>query len=226
MDRAGALAVVDRALSKFPELRRVRCGSPVHVSWVQTTTMDLSWRARRPGDRQCARSSNLSRRWRLRQQCRHSTLGSAGSRVKTVHETGSSPEGAARPPPIAPRPSWTCHSRQLQSTISLRWTSSEAMTRQNEAAFLLHRFMAGALAPRCYGRSQDQLGLASAAAVVGMRPCARRHESATRRRAISWATPRVGRLESPVTGSIVWDPLIGVLGRRYPQMKAIGLNWR
>ena len=35
-----------------------------------------------PGDRQCARSSNLSRRWRLRQQCRHSTLGSAGSRVK------------------------------------------------------------------------------------------------------------------------------------------------
>ena len=82
MDRAEALAVVDRALSKFPELRRVRCGSPVHVSWVQTTTMDLSWRARRPGDRQCARSSNLSRRWRLRQQCRHSTLGSAGSRVK------------------------------------------------------------------------------------------------------------------------------------------------
>ena len=42
----------------------------------------LSWRVRRPGDRQCARSSNLSRRWRLRQQCRHSTLGSAGSRVK------------------------------------------------------------------------------------------------------------------------------------------------
>ena len=40
------------------------------------------------------------------------------------------------------------------------------------------------------------------------------------------AYPRVGRLESPVTGSIVWDPLIGVLGRRYPQMKAIGLNWR
>ncbi len=60
----------------------------------------------------------------------------------------------------------------------------------------------------------------------GDEPCARRHESATRRRAISWATPRVGRLESSVTGSIVWDPLIGVLGRRYPQMKAIGLNWR
>ena len=39
-------------------------------------------------------------------------------------------------------------------------------------------------------------------------------------------TPRVGRLESPVTGSIAWDPLIGVLGRRYLQMKAIGLNWR
>ena len=42
MDRAEALTVVDRALSKLPELRRVRCGSPVHVSWVQTTSMDLA----------------------------------------------------------------------------------------------------------------------------------------------------------------------------------------
>ena len=136
MDRAEALAVVDRALSKFPELRRVRCGSPVHMSWVQTTTMDLSWRARRPGDRQCARSSNLSRRWRLRQQCRHSTLGSARLAAELNRPRNwIKPRRCCAPPPIAPRPSWTCHSRQLQSTISLRWTSSEAVTRQNEAAF-------------------------------------------------------------------------------------------
>lgn len=42
MDRFEAIAVVDRALAKLPELRRARCGSPVHVSWVQTTSMDLA----------------------------------------------------------------------------------------------------------------------------------------------------------------------------------------
>ena len=96
----------------------------------------LSWRARRPGDRQCARSSKLSRRWRLRQQCRHSTLGSARLAAELNRPRNwIKPRRCCAPPPIAPRPSWTCHSRQLQSTISLRWTSSEAVTRQNEAAF-------------------------------------------------------------------------------------------
>ncbi len=46
----------------------------------------------------------------------------------------------------------------------------------------------------------------------GDQPCARQHESATRRRAIPRATPRVGRLKSPGAGAIVWDPFSGVLG--------------